>query len=155
MNTILNATLDTKVELFTDGACIGNPGPGGWAALLQFNGSEKLISGGEKFSTNNKMELQAVIEGLKALTRKSEVAIYTDSQYIVNAFKQGWLKRWQVGGWQTAAREPVKNKEHWLELSELAEFHQLHWHWVRGHNGHVENERVDKAARAEAEKFKS
>lgn len=154
MSNLLNVQPLSKVELFTDGACIGNPGPGGWAALLQYKSqsqeAEKLIAGSEKHTTNNKMELQAVIEGLKSLKKRAQVDVYTDSQYIVNAFKQGWLDRWQNGGWKTAAREPVKNKEQWLELLELAEFHLIHWFWVKGHAGHEQNERVDAAARAEA-----
>ena len=159
MPTPSNEILQYKVDLFTDGACIGNPGPGGWAALLQFivpsQESEKVISGGEKFTTNNKMELQAVIEGLKALKKPSVVSVYTDSQYIVNAFKKGWLTRWQAGGWQTAAREPVKNKEFWLELLEQSEVHEIEWFWVKGHAGHLQNERVDKVARTEAENYRA
>ena len=141
-----------KVTITTDGACLGNPGPGGWAALLQFNDKEKLISGGDAETTNNRMELQAVIEGLSALKRRCHVTVVTDSQYVMKAFKEGWLANWERNGWKTADRKPVKNQDLWQALVELEEKHEVHWKWVKGHAGHPENERVDAEARNQAEK---
>jgi ribonuclease HI len=137
------------VHVFTDGACLGNPGPGGWAALLRYKTSEKAISGGERETTNNRMELMAAISALEALRRASVVHITTDSQYV----KQGietWLPRWQVNGWRTSDRKPVKNQDLWQRLATAAATHQVRWHWTRGHSGHVENEKVDKLAREAA-----
>jgi ribonuclease HI len=142
-----------KVTLTTDGACLGNPGPGGWAALLRFGKHEKLISGGERDSTNNRMEITAVIEGLSALTERCEVQIVTDSQYVLKAFEEGWFANWQKNGWRTADRKPVKNKELWEALAEGLEKHKVSWKWVKGHAGHEDNERVDQAARQAAESF--
>jgi ribonuclease HI len=141
-----------KVTITTDGACLGNPGPGGWAALLQFKDKEKLISGGDAETTNNRMELQAVIEGLSALKRRCHVTVVTDSQYVMKAFKEGWLANWERNGWKTADRKPVKNQDLWQSLMELEEKHDVHWKWVKGHAGHPENERVDAEARSQAEK---
>jgi ribonuclease HI len=141
-----------KVTITTDGACLGNPGPGGWAALLQFNEKEKMISGCESETTNNRMELQAVIEGLSALKRRCHVTVVTDSQYVMKAFKEGWLANWERNGWKTADRKPVKNQDLWQTLVELEEKHDVHWKWVKGHAGHVENERVDEEARQQAAK---
>ena len=148
---------DTKpediVELFSDGACLGNPGPGGWAALLRFRGEEKEISGGEPLTTNNRMELMAVIAGLNALSRSCRVAVTTDSQYVQKGITE-WIHGWKRKGWKTADKKPVKNADLWQALDEAQRRHEVTWHWVRGHDGHVENERVDVLARAEAEKFR-
>jgi ribonuclease HI len=144
-----------KITLTTDGACLGNPGPGGWAALLRFEGKEKMISGSEPDTTNNRMELLAVISGLNALKRACEVTIVTDSQYVMKAFKEGWLDKWQENGWKTADKKPVKNQELWEELLAAVERHHVHWKWVKGHNGHPDNERVDEEARLQAEIIES
>ncbi|HHH13551.1 MAG TPA: ribonuclease HI [Thiolapillus brandeum] len=136
---------DDVVMLYTDGACKGNPGPGGWGALLQYKGVEKELRGGEPETTNNRMELTAVIEGLKALKRPSRVRVVTDSQYVKNGMQQ-WIHNWKRNGWRTAAKKPVKNAELWRELDRLVNLHQVEWEWVRGHSGHPENERVDALA---------
>lgn len=138
------------VEIFTDGACRGNPGPGGWAALLRTGGTEREISGGEKLTTNNRMELRAAIEALNALTRPCKVELHSDSQYLRDGITK-WIHGWRRNGWRTANRKPVKNAELWEELLEAASRHQVSWHWVRGHSGHPENERVDALACAEAD----
>ena len=135
------------VEIFTDGACRGNPGPGGWAALLRYDGKEKLVSGAEPATTNNRMELMAAIEGLAQLKRRSRVVLTTDSQYLRLGIKQ-WLANWKRNGWRTAARQPVKNRDLWERLDGLTAQHDIDWHWVRGHSGHPENELVDQAANA-------
>ena len=140
------------VHLFTDGACLGNPGPGGWAALLRYRGKEKMVSGGEPDTTNNRMELTAVLEGLRTLKEKCAVHIATDSQYVMNAFEKGWLDNWQAKGWKTAAKKPVANQDLWEALLEETSRHKITWEWVRGHSGHPENERVDEAAREAAER---
>ena len=137
------------VEIFTDGACLGNPGPGGWAALLRWGGVEKLISGFEPDTTNNRMELLAAIRSLEALTRSSAVRITTDSQYVKRGIEE-WIDGWRRNGWRTASRQPVKNQDLWQRLDRAAAGHRVQWAWVRGHAGHVENERVDAAARAAA-----
>jgi len=135
------------VEIFTDGACRGNPGPGGWAYLLRFGPHEKLASGGSPATTNNQMELQAVIAALNALTKPCRVDLYTDSQYVQKGIKE-WLAQWQKNGWKTSSKQAVKNQEYWQALVQATTSHEIHWHWVRGHAGHPENERVDAAARA-------
>lgn len=140
------------VELFTDGACLGNPGPGGWGALLRFNGTEKELVGGEPDTTNNRMEMQAVIEGLNALTRPCMITVYTDSQYVQKGITE-WIKGWKARGWKTAAKKPVKNVDLWLALDEAQAKHTINWQWVKGHAGHTENERVDDLARWEAERI--
>ncbi|MDH5377279.1 MAG: ribonuclease HI [Gammaproteobacteria bacterium] len=132
-------------EIFTDGACRGNPGPGGWAALLRHGQHIKEISGAQAMTTNNRMELLAVIESLKHLKRGCVLAITTDSQYVKNGISE-WIKNWKRNGWKTAAKKPVKNEDLWRELDELASQHQIRWHWVKGHSGHEENERVDQLA---------
>ncbi len=134
------------VTLTTDGACSGNPGPGGWGALLKFGDSEKLLSGYEANSTNNRMELMAVIEGLKALKRGCPVTIVTDSKYVMDGIEK-WLPGWKRKGWRTAAGQPVKNRELWEALDAELQRHVTKWEWVKGHNGHPDNERVDEAAR--------
>jgi len=144
---------EEKVELFADGACLGNPGPGGWAAILRFNGTEKEISGGEAHTTNNRMELMAVIEGLKALSRPCRIAVTTDSQYVQKGITE-WIIGWKKRGWRTADKKPVKNVDLWQALDEARALHKATWHWVKGHSGHPENDRVDELARAEAEKFR-
>ena len=134
-----------RVELFTDGACRGNPGPGGWGAVLRFDGNEKELFGGEKHTTNNRMELMAVICGLEALKRPCAVAVTTDSQYVKNGITQ-WIHNWKRNGWRTAARKPVKNDDLWRKLDEAVARHDVSWHWVKGHSGHLENERADALA---------
>ena len=141
------------VELFADGACLGNPGAGGWAALLRFNGTDKEIFGGEALTTNNRMELMAVIAGLKSLTRPCRVAVTTDSQYVQKGITE-WIHSWKKRGWRTADKKPVKNVDLWQVLDEARAVHHVTWHWVKGHSGHIENERVDELARAEAERFR-
>ena len=133
------------VEIFTDGACRFNPGPGGWGAILRIDGIEKELFGGEAATTNNKMELTAVIRALEALERPSKVRVYTDSQYVQKGIKE-WIHGWKRNGWKTAAKEPVKNKALWIELDELRQKHAIEWHWVKGHAGHPENERADALA---------
>ena len=134
-----------RVQMFTDGSCLGNPGPGGWAAILVWNGNEKELSGGEAETTNNRMELRAAIEGLAALKRDMPVDLYTDSTYVRNGIT-GWINNWKRNGWRTSQRKPVKNRDLWQRLDELVQQHQIEWHWVRGHSGHPENEQVDEAA---------
>ncbi|WP_300297625.1 ribonuclease HI [Ferrovibrio sp.] len=140
---------EENVEIFTDGACLGNPGPGGWAALLRFNGTEKELSGAEPATTNNRMEMMAAIMGLEALKRPCHVALYADSRYVIDGITK-WLRSWKARGWKTADRKPVKNVDLWQRLETAMAPHQVDWHWVRGHDGHVENERVDVLARAAA-----
>ena len=133
------------VEIFTDGACSGNPGPGGWGAIMRTKGIEKELSGGEKDTTNNRMEMMAVIAALEALQRDCSVKITTDSQYVMKGMLE-WLPGWKKRNWQTAAKKPVKNIDLWQRLERAAESHQVEWEWVRGHQGHVENERADQLA---------
>nr|AJO70729.1 ancestral ribonuclease H Anc1 [synthetic construct] len=139
-----------KVELYTDGACLGNPGPGGWAAILRYGEHEKELSGGEAHTTNNRMELTAAIEGLRALKEPCQVDLYTDSQYVRKAITEGWLDGWQRNGWKTASKKPVKNQDLWQALLEAMQRHQVTFHWVKGHAGHPENERCDQLARRAA-----
>jgi ribonuclease HI len=136
-----------QVSIFTDGACLGNPGPGGWAAILRYNGTEKELSGYDPATTNNRMELQAAIEGLAALAEPCEIDLYTDSQYLRNGMND-WLAKWKRNGWRTADKKPVKNVDLWQRLDDLVASHTVRWHWVRGHDGHVENERCDVLANA-------
>jgi ribonuclease HI len=136
---------DETVEIFSDGACRGNPGPGGWGAILRLNDVEKELFGGEAATTNNRMELTAVIRALEALKRASRVRLYTDSQYVQKGISQ-WIHEWKRRGWRTADKKPVKNADLWRRLDELAAQHDIEWHWVRGHAGHVENERADRLA---------
>jgi len=136
----------TKIELFTDGACRGNPGPGGWGAILRWKGTERELAGGESPTTNNRMELMAVIAGLETLKRPCQVDVYTDSQYVQKGITQ-WVFAWQKKGWKTADNKAVKNEDLWRRLIEAAQRHQVSWHWVRGHDGHEENERADALAR--------
>lgn len=140
----------SAVELFTDGACLGNPGPGGWAALLRHAGVERELSGGEAQTTNNRMELMAVIGGLEALRRPCSVILTTDSQYVMRGIVE-WMPRWIAKGWRTAAGGAVKNRDLWERLQLALAPHKVEWRWVRGHAGHAENERVDQLARRAAE----
>ena len=140
-----------QVEIFTDGACKGNPGPGGWGVLLRMGPHEKELSGGEADTTNNRMELLAAIKGLKALIEPCTVDLYSDSKYVLDGMSK-WIHGWQRNGWVNASKKPVRNADLWHDLIEAARPHQINWHWVRGHNGHPENERVDALASAAAEK---
>ena len=133
------------VRIYTDGACKGNPGPGGWGALLRSGAHERELFGGDPATTNNRMELTAVIRALEALERASKVELYTDSEYVMKGITE-WLAAWKRRGWKTADRKPVKNADLWRELDELAGRHEVRWHWVRGHAGHPENERADELA---------
>jgi ribonuclease HI len=133
------------VEIYTDGSCRGNPGPGGWGAILRSGNTEKEIFGGEAATTNNKMELTAVIRALEALKQPSKVRVYTDSQYVQKGIKE-WIHGWKRNGWKTTDKKAVKNKELWVELDELRKKHEIEWHWVKGHAGHPENERADELA---------
>lgn len=133
------------VEIFTDGACRGNPGPGGWGALMRYQNKEKEIWGGQLETTNNQMELKAAIEALKLLKEPCEIVLTTDSQYVRKGITE-WLANWKQKAWKNSQRKLVKNKELWQELDALAEPHQIHWHWVKGHSGHPENERADALA---------
>lgn len=132
----------SKVEIFTDGACRGNPGPGGWGAVLRYQGREKPLYGGETHTTNNRMELRAAIEGLTALTKPCEVVLTTDSEYLRQGITR-WLAGWKRNGWKTSARKPVKNADLWRALDEQAQRHRIEWRWVKGHSGHRENDMAD------------
>jgi ribonuclease HI len=134
-----------KVEIFSDGACKGNPGPGGWGALLRYEGTEKPLCGGEKNTTNNRMELMAAIEGLRSLKESCEVELTTDSQYVRKGITE-WIKNWKKNGWKTAAKKPVKNSDLWQQLDDEVTRHTVNWHWVKGHSGHRENEIADELA---------
>jgi ribonuclease HI len=134
------------VELFTDGACLGNPGPGGWACILKYNSTEMICFGGEKDTTNNRMELMAVIEGLKNLNEKCIVNIYSDSQYVVNSMRLGWARQWQKNNWKKSDKKPALNADLWNLILELDNKHMCEYFWVRGHNGHEYNERCDELA---------
>jgi ribonuclease HI len=142
-----------RVTIWTDGACSGNPGPGGWGAVLVWNGHERELSGGEPLTTNNRMELMAAIAALEALKRGEAVDLYTDSQYLRGGIT-GWIHGWKKNGWRTSDRKPVKNAELWQRLEEAAKRHDTTWHWVRGHAGTEANERADALARAGMEPFK-
>ncbi len=136
----------TTVDIFTDGACSGNPGPGGWGAVLRWNGMEKELSGGESPTTNNRMELMAAISALESLKRPVKARLHTDSTYVRDGIMQ-WINGWKRNGWKTAAKKPVKNADLWLRLDAAAKRHDVEWHWVKGHAGHPENERADALAR--------
>jgi len=134
-----------NIEIFTDGACRGNPGPGGWGALLRYEGKERELYGGEQETTNNRMELMAAIEGLKALKESCSVALTTDSQYVRKGITE-WIVNWKKNGWKTAAKKPVKNADLWQALDGMIQQHEVEWHWVKGHSGHRENEIADQLA---------
>lgn len=142
-----------KVEMFTDGACSGNPGPGGWGTVLRCNGKEKELSGGEKTTTNNRMELTAVIEGLKALKKPCNVILTTDSKYVSDGLLKGWAQSWKENGWKKKDKKPALNSDLWDELLKLYAIHNVHIVWVKGHAGHPENERCDTLAVNESKKF--
>ncbi|MBS0255895.1 MAG: ribonuclease HI [Proteobacteria bacterium] len=139
-----------QVEIFTDGACKGNPGPGGWGVVLRTGAHEKELSGGEPATTNNRMELTAVIRALAALKAPCHVSLHTDSRYVIDGIT-GWIHGWRKNGWKTAAKKPVLNADLWQELYEATRAHRIDWHWVKGHAGHPENERADRLASAAAE----
>jgi len=141
------------IDIYTDGACSGNPGPGGWGAILRYNGTEKELFGGEAATTNNRMEMMAVIEALRALKRPLAVRVHTDSQYVQKGISE-WIHGWKKRGWKTADRKPVKNEDLWRTLDALAAQHRIEWHWVRGHAGHAENERADELARRGVEQVR-
>ena len=139
-----------NVTIFTDGSCLGNPGRGGWGCILRWEGHEKELSGGYNHTTNNRMEIMAAIAGLEALTESCEVTLYTDSQYLRHAVEKKWLAGWQKNGWKTAAKKPVKNRDLWERLQVQLDRHKVALEWVRGHNGHAENERCDELARSQS-----
>ena len=141
------------VEVFTDGACSGNPGPGGWGAILRYNGTTRELSGGEAQTTNNRMELMAAISALDALKEPCKVDLYTDSNYVKDGIS-GWIEGWKRNGWKTASKQPVKNAELWQALDEARKRHKVTWRWVKGHAGHPENERADELARLAMAPFK-
>ena len=146
------ANNSNTVQIFTDGACKGNPGPGGWGAILRYRDNEKELNGYDPKTTNNIMELTAVIEALKSLSRSCTIVITTDSNYVKDGITK-WIHNWKLKDWKTAARKPVKNKELWISLDELAENHDITWKWVKGHSGHPENERADDLANEAIETF--
>ena len=137
--------MDNKVYIYTDGACKGNPGPGGWGALMKYKDTEKEFCGGEAQTTNNRMEMTAAIEALSQLKRPCDVVLTTDSQYLRKGITQ-WIANWKKRGWKTAAKKPVKNADLWQQLDALAQKHNITWNWVKGHSGHIENERADELA---------
>ncbi|MCD8095956.1 MAG: ribonuclease HI [Ruminococcus sp.] len=143
----------TSVEIFTDGACSGNPGPGGWGAVLRYGQAEKELSGGEASTTNNRMELTAVIKALEALTRPCKVTLYSDSKYIIDSVTKGWAKSWQANGWVKSDKKPALNPDLWKRLLQLLEVHEVSFVWVKGHAGHPENERCDRLAVEQSKKF--
>lgn len=144
-----SAAQKKMVEIHSDGACLGNPGPGGWACLLRHEKKERELAGSEILTTNNRMELMAAIQGLEALKSPCDVSLYSDSQYVLKGIKE-WLPNWIKRGWKNSAGEPVKNQDLWQRLQQAASMHQVSWHWVKGHNGHPDNERVDELAREQA-----
>ena len=146
MSIIPNNNSKFKVVIYTDGACSGNPGPGGWGVLLKFGRHERELSGGDPQTTNNRMELTAAIKALQTLNRPCQVDFYTDSEYLRKGITE-WIKGWKSRGWKTAAKKPVKNKDLWQDLDAVIQQHEIKWHWVRGHAGQRENERVDQLAR--------
>jgi ribonuclease HI len=141
------------VEIFTDGACSGNPGPGGWGAILRWNGTEREISGGARDTTNNRMEMTAALEAIRAMKRQVPIHIHTDSTYLRDGITK-WIHAWKAKGWKTANKKPVKNQDLWRALEEALAEHDVTWHWVKGHSGHLENERADALARAALEDFR-
>lgn len=143
-----------SVEIHSDGACLGNPGPGGWACLLRHEKTERELAGGEILTTNNRMELMAAIQGLEALKTPCHVSLYSDSQYVLKGISE-WMPNWLKRGWKNSAGEPVKNQDLWQRLQLAASLHKVNWHWVKGHNGHPDNERVDQLARDQAIQIKN
>ena len=143
-----------NIEIFTDGACLGNPGPGGWGVILRYNGIEKTLSGGEAETTNNRMEILAVIKALEALKEKCSIELYTDSQYVCNAINKGWAQKWKSNNWKRNKNEPALNSDLWEVLLNLLKEQDVKFNWVKGHAGHEENEKCDTLARTEAQKYK-
>ena len=143
------------VEIFTDGACQGNPGPGGWGSILRYNNHEKEISGGEKYTTNNRMEITAVLEAIRLLKEPCNITLYSDSQYVCNAIEKGWAKKWRSNDWMRTKKDPAINADLWEQLLTIIEKHNLNIVWVKGHAGHPENERCDQLAVAAAQKAKN
>ena len=143
-----------KTILYTDGACLGNPGAGGWASILVFNNHKKILSGNEADTTNNRMELIAVIKGLSALTRPVNITIITDSRYVMDGINK-WIANWKQNNWKTAAKKAVKNKDLWIKLDKLCGLHQVDWQWIKGHSGHAENEECDRLAQTEARRIQT
>ena len=143
-----------KTILYTDGACLGNPGAGGWASILVFNNHKKILSGNEADTTNNRMELIAVIKGLSALTRPVNITIITDSRYVMDGIDK-WIANWKQNNWKTAAKKAVKNKDLWIKLDKLCGLHQVDWQWIKGHSGHAENEECDRLAQTEARRIQT
>lgn len=143
----MSETETKTVEIFTDGACSGNPGPGGWGAILRYGNVEKELCGGEQATTNNRMEMMAAITALESLKRPTSVRLYTDSQYVMNGITT-WIHNWKRSGWKTSDKKPVKNVDLWQRLDAALKAHKVDWVWVRGHNGHIENERADALARS-------
>ena len=141
------------VNIYTDGACRGNPGKGGWGAILEFNGKRREMSGGERETTNNRMELTAVIEALSALKEPCEVNLYSDSKYVIDGLSKGWAASWKKNGWKKSDKSPALNPELWDKLLTLSQTHKLNYFWIKGHDGHPENERCDTLATTEADKF--
>lgn len=148
------ATMRDQVQMYTDGACSGNPGPGGWGTILRCNGRERELSGGAAETTNNRMELTAVIQGLRALKRPCRVEIYTDSKYVVDGITKGWAVSWRDNGWRKKDKKPALNPELWGELLDLLAQHEVRFNWIKGHAGHPENERCDKMAVLESQKYR-
>ena len=142
-----------QIEMFTDGSCSGNPGPGGWGTILRYQGREKELSGGESQTTNNRMELSAVINGLEALKEPCEVKVTTDSRYVVDGITKGWARAWRADGWRKKDKKPALNPDLWERLLELTEKHSVSFNWIKGHAGHAENERCDALAVAQSKKF--
>ncbi len=153
MNEVESNQAVKKINIYTDGSCLGNPGPGGWAALLHYKKTEKMIVGHAYDTTNNRMELTAVIEALKLLKEACEIDIYTDSKYVMDGAQQ-WMKNWKAKNWMRSKKEPVKNVDLWQALDQNLQQHKVNWHWVKGHSGHPQNEAVDDAARLAAEGIK-
>jgi len=151
---IMENQVSKSIQIWTDGACSGNPGPGGWGALLRMGNNQKELKGGEKETTNNRMELTASIEALNALKRPCQVDLHTDSQYVKGGITS-WIHNWKRNGWKTAARKPVKNVDLWQQLDEAIARHEITWHWVKGHAGNAENEKADELAREGMEPYKS
>lgn len=144
--------MKAKTILYTDGACLGNPGAGGWASILFYNNHKKILSGNEADTTNNRMELNAVIMGLSALKRPVDITVITDSKYVMDGINK-WIANWKQNNWQTATKKAVKNKDLWLKLDALCSIHQVTWRWIKGHSGHPENEECDNLAQTEARKI--
>lgn len=143
-----------QVQMYTDGACSGNPGPGGWGTILRCRGTEQELSGGERETTNNRMELTAVIQGLKALKKPCRIEIYTDSKYVVDGITKGWAKGWKANGWRKKDKKPALNPELWDELLTLLDRHEVHFNWIKGHAGHPENERCDAMAVRQSQQWR-